>query len=178
MPAGKDNSSSNDGGGGSTNAAGRTTFRPPWVREGPNPLPVPTAPWTLKNTSRRGSNNTEEQPPPNTLQSINKNLFIFFYSSSSLLLLFLINLAPKLRKTTPNSKVTVSQAQENGSNKETFVKPQLKPVPPKETSKLQSKEVKVPIKLNSVKNNPTKAEDKRLQSLKSEDPEAIDKVSF
>lgn len=77
-----------------------------------------------------------------------------------------------MRKTTPNSKVTVSQAQENGTNKETFVKPQLKPVPPKEPTKLQSKEVKVPIKLNSVK----KAEDKRLQSLKSEDPEVIDKV--
>lgn len=72
--------------------------------------------------------------------------------------------------------MTVSQAQENGSSKETFVKPQLKPVPPKDTTKLQSKEVKVPIKLNSVKNSPAKAEDKRLQSLKSEDPEAIDKV--
>lgn len=67
MPAGKDSGGGGDGGGGSTNAAGRTTFRPPWVREGPNPLPVPTAPWTLKNTSRRGSNNTEE--PPATIQS-------------------------------------------------------------------------------------------------------------
>lgn len=60
MPAGKEGSG--DGGGGSTNAAGRTTFRPPWVKEGPNPLPVPAAPWTLKNV-RRGSNNTEEASP-------------------------------------------------------------------------------------------------------------------
>lgn len=84
--------------------------------------------------------------------------------------------APKLRKTTPNSKVTVSQAQENGTSKETFVKPQLKPVPPKEPTKLQSKEVKVPVKLNSVKKDAPKAEDKRIQNLKSEDPDVIDKV--
>lgn len=110
----------------------------------------------------------KHQPPYKVLYrfliKIYKTIVCFFYT------------APKLRKTTPNSKVTVSQAQENGTNKETFVKPQLKPVPPKEPTKLQSKEVKVPIKLNSVKNNPAKAEDKRLQSLKSEDPEAIDKV--
>lgn len=88
MPAGKDNSSNDGGGGGggSTNAAGRTTFRPPWVREGPNPLPVPTAPWTLKNTSRRGSNNTEE--PPTTLQSKFHNLQYFFVFVLIQLILF------------------------------------------------------------------------------------------
>lgn len=61
MPAGKDSKGDGGGGSGGGNAAGRTTFRPPWVKEGPNPLPVPAAPWTLK-TVRRGSNN-EEAPP-------------------------------------------------------------------------------------------------------------------
>ncbi|XP_012288033.1 trichohyalin isoform X2 [Orussus abietinus] len=39
----------------------RTTFRPPWVKEGPNPLPLPTAPWTLN--SRRESKPRTEEPP-------------------------------------------------------------------------------------------------------------------
>lgn len=29
-----------------TNSSGRTTFRPPWVKEGPQPVPMPTPPWT------------------------------------------------------------------------------------------------------------------------------------
>ncbi|XP_054281531.1 titin-like isoform X10 [Macrosteles quadrilineatus] len=29
-------------------AAQRTTFRPPWVKEGPSPLPMPSAPWTAR----------------------------------------------------------------------------------------------------------------------------------
>ncbi|XP_043270403.1 glutamic acid-rich protein-like isoform X2 [Venturia canescens] len=39
----------------------RTTFRPPWVKDGPNPLPMPAAPWTLN--SRRESKTTTEEPP-------------------------------------------------------------------------------------------------------------------
>lgn len=34
-------------------AAGRSTFRPPWVKEGPKPIPMPTAeaPWTKRNST-------------------------------------------------------------------------------------------------------------------------------
>ncbi|CAL7936779.1 unnamed protein product [Xylocopa violacea] len=39
----------------------RTTFRPPWVKDGPTPLPMPTAPWTLN--SRRDSKTSAEEPP-------------------------------------------------------------------------------------------------------------------
>ncbi|XP_077269497.1 uncharacterized protein LOC143901251 [Temnothorax americanus] len=39
----------------------RTTFRPPWVKDGPNPLPLPTAPWTL-NSRRDSKPKTEEVP--------------------------------------------------------------------------------------------------------------------
>ena len=39
----------------------RTTFRPPWVKDGPNPLPMPTAPWTLN--SRRDSKPITDEPP-------------------------------------------------------------------------------------------------------------------
>lgn len=39
----------------------RTTFRPPWVKDGPNPLPMPTAPWTL-NSRRDSKPKTEEVP--------------------------------------------------------------------------------------------------------------------
>lgn len=40
----------------------RTTFRPPWVKDGPSPLPMPSAPWTLN--SRRDSKAKDEEPPP------------------------------------------------------------------------------------------------------------------
>ncbi|KAK0176160.1 hypothetical protein PV328_000325 [Microctonus aethiopoides] len=39
----------------------RTTFRPPWVKDGPNPLPMPAAPWTLN--SRRDSKPTTDEAP-------------------------------------------------------------------------------------------------------------------
>ncbi|XP_050457802.1 DNA ligase 1-like [Cataglyphis hispanica] len=39
----------------------RTIFRPPWVKDGPNPLPLPTAPWTL-NSRRDSKPKTEEVP--------------------------------------------------------------------------------------------------------------------
>ncbi|XP_015435061.1 PREDICTED: trichohyalin-like isoform X2 [Dufourea novaeangliae] len=52
----------------------RTTFRPPWVKDGPNPLPMPTAPWTLN--SRRDSKTKADEPPPFTqvtLKSVPKS---------------------------------------------------------------------------------------------------------
>ncbi|KAI4477484.1 hypothetical protein M0804_012601 [Polistes exclamans] len=52
----------------------RTTFRPPWVKDGgPNPLPMPTAPWTLN--SRRDSKTKADEPPAFTkvtLKSVSK----------------------------------------------------------------------------------------------------------
>lgn len=69
---------------------------------------------------------------------------------------------PQLRKV---SKAKIEPIQENGAPKEpTFIKPQLKPVPPKE-AKLQSKEVKIPqVKLNSL-NERLEKEETRRQSL-------------
>ncbi|GJQ78230.1 hypothetical protein Trydic_g2559 [Trypoxylus dichotomus] len=111
---------SSDSGGGSKEKgeSGRTSSRPPWVRDGPNPLPVPTMPWTLNKR--------------NSLKEVTDD-------------------SPKL-VVPPLRKVKKPEPQENGTpKKETFTKPQLKPIPPKEVQ-LQSKEVKIPIpKLNSVK---------------------------
>lgn len=39
----------------------RTTFRPPWVKDGPPALPMPSAPWALNN--RRDSKPTTEDAP-------------------------------------------------------------------------------------------------------------------
>lgn len=36
----------------------RTTFRPPWVKDGPSPLPMPTAPWTSR--AREGNTSNSE----------------------------------------------------------------------------------------------------------------------
>lgn len=53
----------------------RTTFRPPWVKDGPNPLPMPTAPWTL---NRRDSNQKTDDAPAFTKVTLKvKFLYIF-----------------------------------------------------------------------------------------------------
>jgi hypothetical protein len=38
----------------------RTTFRPPWVKEGPDPLPMPTAPWTLNRSRQKGKSQLQQ----------------------------------------------------------------------------------------------------------------------
>ena len=48
MPAGKEVKEDSGGGtSGEKNGVNRTSFRPPWVKEGPNPVPVASAPWAL-----------------------------------------------------------------------------------------------------------------------------------
>ncbi|XP_029160885.1 trichohyalin-like isoform X2 [Nylanderia fulva] len=51
----------------------RTTFRPPWVKDGPSPLPMPSAPWTL-NSRRDSKPKTDEVPAFSqvTLKSVPK----------------------------------------------------------------------------------------------------------
>jgi hypothetical protein len=138
MPAGKDEASA-------SNPAQRTTFRPPWVKEGPSPLPVPTAPWTLKN-ARRDSN--KESSSENPLAGV------------------------QLRKTS----VTAKDPQENGKDN-TFKRPQLRPVPPKEETK-PPKETLPPVKLNSVAERQKNEAMKKppIQRLPSKDEE-IDRVT-
>ncbi|XP_063926496.1 troponin T, skeletal muscle-like isoform X2 [Zophobas morio] len=138
MPAGKDEA-------GASNPAQRTTFRPPWVKEGPSPLPVPTAPWTLKNARRDSS---KDSPSENPLAGV------------------------QLRKTS----VTTKEPQENGKDN-TFKRPQLRPVPPKEETK-PPKETLPTVKLNSVAER-QKNEAKKpppIQRLLSDDVE-IDKAT-
>lgn len=61
MPAGRPESGGASGGPSGPNGAGRTSFRPPWVKDGPMALPMPTAPWTL---NKRGKETTESQQQP------------------------------------------------------------------------------------------------------------------
>lgn len=51
----------------------RTTFRPPWVKDGPSPLPMPSAPWALN--SRRDSKPKVEEPPPFTQVTLKVSFF-------------------------------------------------------------------------------------------------------
>ena len=55
----------------------RTTFRPPWVKDGPNPLPMPAAPWTLN--SRRDSKPTTEDAPAFTKVTLKVSSLLFNY---------------------------------------------------------------------------------------------------
>lgn len=87
-----------------------------------------------------------------------------------------------MRKTSLKS---TPQTQENGTaaKENTFVIPQLRPVPPKETK--EKKEVKVPINLKKIEDRPRESiapvvTDRRRNSLKynpKDEPAEIDKVS-
>lgn len=50
MPAGKE----------SDNPAQRTTFRPPWVKEGPKPAASSNAPWSMNKINRRDSSTSSD----------------------------------------------------------------------------------------------------------------------
>ncbi|VEN51361.1 unnamed protein product [Callosobruchus maculatus] len=103
MPAGKETDASKV-----SNPAHRTTFRPPWVKEGgPQPLPTPAAPWTLKNRRDSSTNATKstEKGENNPLASV------------------------QLRKTSIQPK---KEPQDNGAKETFFQKPALKPVPQRE----------------------------------------------
>lgn len=50
----------------------RTTFRPPWVKDGPPPIPLPTAPWTLN--SRRDSKTPTDDAPAFTKVTLKVNI--------------------------------------------------------------------------------------------------------
>ncbi|KAJ8916616.1 hypothetical protein NQ315_000261, partial [Exocentrus adspersus] len=131
MPASKE--SDTGGGGNSSNAAHRTTFRPPWVKEGPNPLPTPAAPWTLNKSNRRESNtdsateynplaevqlrrtNVKTKEPQENGEKEKKNKILA---------------GVQLRKT----KIETKEPQENGAKESFFKKPALKPVPQREKS--------------------------------------------
>lgn len=57
MPITNVNSDKGPGGG------GRTTFRPPWVKgEGPPPVPMPTTPWTKRNSITNDASKENGQP--------------------------------------------------------------------------------------------------------------------
>ena len=63
----------------------RTTFRPPWVKDGPPPIPMPTAPWTLN--SRRDSKPTTEEAPAFTkvtLKVTSKIKRNFYFATTNL----------------------------------------------------------------------------------------------
>lgn len=38
----------------------RTSFRPPWVKEGPSPLPMPSAPWAARGREANAAAAAEE----------------------------------------------------------------------------------------------------------------------
>lgn len=67
---------SSDSGGGSKEKgeSGRTASRPPWVKEGPNPLPVPTMPWTL-NKRNSLKDTSDESSKRKDFQLIYTNLY-------------------------------------------------------------------------------------------------------
>ncbi|XP_019876963.2 glutamic acid-rich protein-like isoform X2 [Aethina tumida] len=143
MPAsGKTETSNGDA---ASNPAQRTTFRPPWVKEGPNPLPVPTQPWELKKAPRRDSSDSSTTDNP---------------------------LGVTLRKVTVPTKE--SQENGEGTRDVTFEKPKLKPVPRKEIDIPKKNKIPLP-KLNSItdatENNPLAGVQLRKTSIKTSEPQ-------
>ncbi|CAH1099440.1 unnamed protein product [Psylliodes chrysocephalus] len=160
MPAGKE---SEGGGGNGDGTVKRTTFRPPWVKEGPTPLPVQTAPWALKTTPRRDSNTNSDSIEKETYNPL----------AEVQLKPTKVNKKPapeengeggrknkilggvQLRKI---KKAEPKEPQENGAKESFFQKPALKPVPQREKSP--------PKKDYKLKNLPTlqKASERVLKS--------------
>ncbi|XP_044763043.1 glutamic acid-rich protein isoform X2 [Coccinella septempunctata] len=116
----------------------RETFRPPWVKDGPSPLPMPNAPWKSKNPRR--DSNASDGKPENPLANV------------------------QLRKTSIPSK----EPPENGTKDVTFVKPPLKPVPPREVSPKPREKLKFDVKLNSVEARIKKEPPRRTPTIESE----------
>ncbi|KAL3272275.1 hypothetical protein HHI36_022755 [Cryptolaemus montrouzieri] len=121
-----------------SNTQPRQTFRPPWVKEGPSPLPMPNAPWKSKNTRRES--NTSDDKVENPLANV------------------------QLRKTSIPNK----EPPENGTKDVTFVKPPLKPVPPREVSPKPREKNKFDVKLNSVEDRIKKEPPRRSPTVESE----------
>ncbi|XP_034236865.1 splicing factor, arginine/serine-rich 19-like [Thrips palmi] len=67
MPVNNPGGSGGGGAGGSGQQQGqqggaqRATFRPPWVKQGPQPIPMPSAPWS---PNRRASNTAQDAAGP------------------------------------------------------------------------------------------------------------------
>nr|XP_023016701.1 glutamic acid-rich protein-like isoform X3 [Leptinotarsa decemlineata] len=147
MPAGKEGDTN------SANGAQRTTFRPPWVKDGPSPLPTPTAPWTLNKTNRRDSNTTETTSDYNPLAGV------------------------QLRKTSIQTK----EPQENGAKESFFQKPALKPVPqrektpPKKDYKLHNLPQLQKVSERVLKSPPRKPSVASDDTFSSDDEAEIDK---
>nr|XP_023016702.1 DNA ligase 1-like isoform X4 [Leptinotarsa decemlineata] len=147
MPAGKEGDTN------SANGAQRTTFRPPWVKDGPSPLPTPTAPWTLNKTNRRDSSTTETTSDYNPLAGV------------------------QLRKTSIQTK----EPQENGAKESFFQKPALKPVPqrektpPKKDYKLHNLPQLQKVSERVLKSPPRKPSVASDDTFSSDDEAEIDK---
>ncbi|CAH1972888.1 unnamed protein product [Acanthoscelides obtectus] len=181
MPAGKE----------SSNPAHRTTFRPPWVKEGvPPALPTPAAPWTLKN--RRDSSTTANENVEKTENNpiaevqLRKTPTIKRKDSqengeagkkNKILA------SVQLRKTNVQPK---KEPQDNGAKETFFQKPALKPVPqvekspPRKDHKLHnlptlqkaSERVLPPRKPSNVE---TSSEEEETEEETSSEEEEIDK---
>ncbi|XP_011158737.1 DNA ligase 1 isoform X2 [Solenopsis invicta] len=105
----------------------RTTFRPPWVKDGPNPLPMPTAPWTL-NSRRDSKPKTDEVPAfaQVTLKSVPKPAEPAAPSSDGPRKQSKITIIPKQpnNEKIPSGRPVPAKPRENG-RQEPSSKPQL-----------------------------------------------------
>ncbi|KAJ8978350.1 hypothetical protein NQ317_002659 [Molorchus minor] len=180
MPASKDASNAN-----SSNPAQRTTFRPPWVKDGPSPLPTPAAPWNLNKTNRRDSNTDTEKPDYNPLAEVQLRKTSVKtkepQENGEKETKNKILAGVQLRKTNIQTK----EPQENGSKESFFKKPQLKPVPqrektpPKKDYKLHNLPQLQKVSERVLKSKPTVSRDDTTSSSEEEtDDEEDDDIDI
>nr|XP_023016703.1 DNA ligase 1-like isoform X5 [Leptinotarsa decemlineata] len=175
MPAGKEGDTN------SANGAQRTTFRPPWVKDGPSPLPTPTAPWTLNKTNRRDSNTTETTSDYNPLAEVQLRKATLKKAPSQengeREKKNKILAGVQLRKTSIQTK----EPQENGAKESFFQKPALKPVPqrektpPKKDYKLHNLPQLQKVSERVLKSPPRKPSVASDDTFSSDDEAEIDK---
>ncbi|XP_074029024.1 uncharacterized protein isoform X7 [Leptinotarsa decemlineata] len=175
MPAGKEGDTN------SANGAQRTTFRPPWVKDGPSPLPTPTAPWTLNKTNRRDSSTTETTSDYNPLAEVQLRKATLKKAPSQengeREKKNKILAGVQLRKTSIQTK----EPQENGAKESFFQKPALKPVPqrektpPKKDYKLHNLPQLQKVSERVLKSPPRKPSVASDDTFSSDDEAEIDK---
>ncbi|KAL1489460.1 hypothetical protein ABEB36_014350 [Hypothenemus hampei] len=118
---------------GGSNPSGRTTFRPPWVKEGAEPTDA-LNPCNLKSVPKKRESPSKDSDANNPIDGVQlRKVKKKDYDRESLRKEKENNplAGVKLRKTSVQTK----EPQQNGEEKESFfVKPQLKPVPQREKS--------------------------------------------
>lgn len=122
MPITNVNSSADKGPGG----GGRTTFRPPWVKgDGPQPVPMPTTPWSKRNSLTTEAVKENGQPSQKEVKLQSREVKVPVTTTTKKTLAQPLKKRDEKKDEVEEKKPSVSDAAEKSGK---FVRPALKKV--------------------------------------------------